>query len=148
MHEACAVVVLHIITAGSICTLITLHYAVSFTITNNSFDVKALCRSYCLIFAHLRYMQSILSGVVLISMSTESRSHSLSLALLVLLSQSHCILYILLHGMCWNVFVVCCGCITHKHKLMHAHKTLNDTISSNFNNKTALIHTCMRNTRQ
>lgn len=33
--------VLQIITAGSICTLITLHFAVSFSITNNSFDVRS-----------------------------------------------------------------------------------------------------------
>lgn len=48
MRRVCCCV-LQIITAGSICTLITLHFAVSFTITNNSFDVEALYRSCCLI---------------------------------------------------------------------------------------------------
>lgn len=118
------------LSAGSICTLITLHFAVSFTITNNSFDVEALYRSYCLI--RPSSIQSIWGREVCV--------HSFQRALL---SQSHCISSILLYGVL-NVFVMCCGCITHKQT--HAYHTIHTPWTTQFHLISTTKHTCIQST--
>lgn len=143
MNHVLLLCYIHIITAGSICTLITLHFAVSFTIPNNSFDIKHTLAVACLVPSPPNF-QNFNSFHLKVYLFRWALNFILSALSMFCWVRAHCILYIILRYIeCFRHVLRLHNPHTHTHAsipLLYI-KPERHTISSNFNDTHTHKHT-------